>query len=260
MKRRIKAVLGWLAFHSRLHRLFFKNRAVVVLFHRVDDRDADNPLSCSRAEFAAFADFFRRFFTVIPLSDLLERLARGDDLSGRLVITFDDGYLDNYRNAAPELRRRGLPACFFVATAFIGSTRVPWWDEERGIRSEWMSWEHLRDLHAQGFDIGAHTMNHVDLGVVEADTAVREITGSKVQLERELAAPVKFFTYPYGRVHQITEANREQVQKAGFECCLSAYGGSVVPGDAPFRIKRTAVSPWYVSPYQFGFEIMLSAS
>ena len=52
--------------------------------------------------------------TQATLGELLARLSDGKDLGGHLVITFDDGYLDNYRNAAPELRRNGLPACFFV--------------------------------------------------------------------------------------------------------------------------------------------------
>jgi len=112
VKRWLKAVLGWIAFHSGLYRRFFRNRAVVVLFHRVDDRYRDNPISCTRAEFAAYLRFFRRFFRVLTLEELLARLRDGRDLGGHVVITFDDGYLDNYRNAAPELLRHGLPAAF----------------------------------------------------------------------------------------------------------------------------------------------------
>jgi len=71
---------------------------------------------------------------------------------------------------------------------------------------------------------------------------------------------VSFFTYPFGRRHQITEENRRLVEEAGFTCCLSAYGGSVAAGDALFQLKRTPVSPWHISPYQFGFETMLERS
>jgi len=68
---------------------------------------------------------------------------------------------------------------------------------------------------------------------------------------------VPYFTYPFGSEGQITEENRKLVEEAGFSCCLSAYGGSVAPGDARFHLKRTVVSSWYLSPYQFGFETML---
>jgi len=260
VKRWLKAVLGWIAFNSGLYRRFFRNRAVVVLFHRVDDRYRDNPISCTRAEFAAYLRFFRRFFRVLTLEELLARLRDGRDLGGHVVITFDDGYLDNYRNAAPELLRHGLPACFFVATELIASERVPRWDAEWGISSEWMSWDDVRSLRAQGFEVGSHTMNHVDLGIVAGDQARTEIVGSKDRLERELGGAVSFFTYPFGRRHQITEENRQLVEEAGFTCCLSAYGGSVAAGDALFQLKRTPVSPWHISPYQFGFETMLERS
>jgi peptidoglycan/xylan/chitin deacetylase (PgdA/CDA1 family) len=257
MRARLKAVLGWMAFRSGLYRRFFRNRAVIVLFHRVDDRYRGNPLSCTRAQFVVFLRFFRRFFRVVSLEELLERLRDGKGLGGYMVITFDDGYLDNYRNAAPELIRHGLPACFFIATEFVASERVPRWDADAGISSEWMSWDDVRSLRAHGFEIGSHTMNHVDLGILAGDEARREISGSKDRLERELGGAVPYFTYPFGRRHQITEGNRKLVQEAGFTCCLSAYGGSIFATDLAFHLKRTPVSPWYISPYQFGFEAML---
>ncbi len=179
LKNWVIAALGWLVFHLGLHRRLSAGRAVIVLFHRVDDRYPGTPINSTRREFESFLTFFKRFYTVISLGDLLERLRRGDDVSNCLVITFDDGYLDNYRDAAPALARHGLPACFFVVTEFLGSNRVPWWDEELGIQSEWMDWDQLRALHAQGFEIGAHTMSHVDLGVTVGDPAVAEIAGSQ---------------------------------------------------------------------------------
>lgn len=260
MKRWIKAFLGALLFHSGLYRRQIRGRAVIVLFHRVDDRLGGNPISCTQAEFRAFTAFFRRFFTVVSLEELLGRLAAGRDVGGCLVITFDDGYRDNQALAAPRLASLGLSACFFIATEFIGSERVPWWDAERGIRSEWMTWDQIRALRAAGFEVGAHTMNHVDLGLVSGEEAKAEIEGSKRRLEQELGAGVGFFSYPYGRVNQITEANRDAVRRAGFVCCVSAYGGDVRQGADSYRLQRTPISPWYVSPYQFGFEFLRGAA
>lgn len=257
MKRALKAALGRVAYGTGLYRRFFRRKAVVVLFHRVDDRYPGNPISCTAAEFRAYCDFFRRYFIVVPLAELLAKLERGEDVSRHLVITFDDGYKDNHDIAAAELRARGLPATFFIATNFIGSDRVPWWDAEAGITPQWMTWEDVRALREQEFEIGAHTMNHVDLGVVVGAEAMREIAGSGERLEQELGAPVPFFTYPYGRPHQITEENRAAVREAGFACCMSAFGGTVAPGADPYRIRRVPISPWFASPYQFGFETML---
>ena len=256
VRRRVKAALGRLAYWTGLYRLFFRGKAVIVLFHRVDDRFDGDPITCSRSAFRAFCTFFRRYFVVVSFGELLAKLRRGERIDRHLAITFDDGYRDNAAIAAPELLSLGLPACFFVATGFVETDRMAPWDAEQGIPSEWMTWEHVRRLHRQGFEIGAHTVNHVDLGVVEGELADAEIRGSRERLERELSAPVSFFSYPFGRPDSITEANRERVRDAGFECCVSAFGGVIAPVTDAFRARRTPISSWFLSPYQFGFEVM----
>ncbi len=260
MKLRVKTWLGALAFRTGLYRWFFRGRALVVLFHRVDDRLAGDPISCTTAEFERYCRFFRRYFRVVSLGELLDKLERGEDISRHLVITFDDGYLDNYREAASRLRAYRLPACFFLTTNFIGSNHRPWWDAELPFAPEWMDWEQVRALHEQGFEIGAHTVNHADLGVVVGAEAEQEIVESRARLEGEIRAHIPFFSYPYGRRHQLTEENREAVRRADYRCCLSAYGGIVTPDTDPFRLPRLGISPWYISPYQFGFEAMFMRS
>ena len=217
--RQIKMLLGVLAFRSGFYRLLFRNKAVIVLFHRVDDRYASDPISCTRGKFSLFCAFFSKYFIVVPLSELLRKLKGGEPIGRHLVITFDDGYRDNYEFAAKELTRMKLPGCFFIATDFIDSNRVPWWDADAGIVSEWMSWSQVRGLSAQGFELGAHTCNHVDLGIVIGAEAEKEIVESGRRLSMEIARPVPFFSYPYGRRHQITPPNRALVQRAGYACC-----------------------------------------
>ncbi len=259
MKRRIKSALGRPLFMTGYHRRLLRGRGLVVLFHRVDDRLAGNPISATVREFESFCAFFRRYFEVIPFGTMVDRAEAGQDLSGTLAITFDDGYRDNAATAAPILQRFGLPACFFIATDFIGTDRIPWWDEERGIRSEWMTWDDVRGLRDAGFEIGAHTRNHVDLGRVHGREAEGEIQGSRERLQAELGVRVDLFSYPYGRPEQITDANRELVKTLGFRCCPSAFGGTVRNGDSPFTMRRAPISPWFASPWHLGFEVAASA-
>jgi peptidoglycan/xylan/chitin deacetylase (PgdA/CDA1 family) len=257
MKRQLKAAIGWFLFSTGLYRKYFRDMAVVVLFHRVDDRYPGNPISCSEAEFRGFLDFFQKYFQVIGMSELVHKLQSGADISGQLVVTFDDGYKDN-RKAADELLRRRLPASFFIATNFIESDRVPWWDVDSNIKSEWMSWDDVRSLATDGFELGSHTQNHVDLGVVAGEAAEQEIDGARDRLQQETGTTVTLFSYPYGRVNQLSDANREYVKRSGFSCCPSAFGGNVHKGDDPFSILRTPISPWHKSPYQFGLESILA--
>ena len=257
-RRQVKAALGRVAFATGAYRAFFGKKAVVVLFHRIDDSLKDDPITCSRREFAAFCDFFRRYFRVVSFGELLRMLRDGDDVSCHLAITFDDGYLDNAMHAAPELRARRLPACFFIATGYIGTDRQAPWDVADGITSTWMTWDDVRRLRDDGFEIGAHTVDHVDLGVVHGTEAQRQISQSGADLERELGSPTRYFSYPFGGRENINSENYERVRRAGFECCPSAYGGIVTAESDPFRLRRTPISPWHLSPYQFGFELMVA--
>jgi peptidoglycan/xylan/chitin deacetylase (PgdA/CDA1 family) len=253
---RVKHGAARALFGARLHRPLLGGRGAIVAFHRVDDRLAGTPLGCTRAEFAAYCDFFRDHFHVLPLGEMVARVRAGRPVGGCLSITFDDGYLDNARVAAPELRARGLPACFFVATGLVGSRRQPWWDREFGARAWWMTWDQVRTLHAEGFEIGAHTVTHADLGVLHGGEAAAEIAGARERLQAELGAPVTLFSYPYGRPGQMTDANRLQVAAAGYACCLSAFGGTVRAGDDPFRLRRAPITPWHHSPAHLGFELL----
>jgi peptidoglycan/xylan/chitin deacetylase (PgdA/CDA1 family) len=104
---------------------------IVLNYHRVGNGDAsvfDRELWSADAE--AFADqlrFCKSQFDVITPDDLSQVLASG---RGRYcLITFDDGYRDNYDVAFPVLKAEGVPATFFVATGHIDTPRLPWWDE-----------------------------------------------------------------------------------------------------------------------------------
>ena len=257
--RRVKSLLGAVAFGTGLHRVLLREKAVIVLFHRVGERSGKDGLWSTAQAFSGFCDFFEQYFRVISLGELLDRLASGKDVSRCLVITFDDGYRDNHDVAAAELSLRRLPACFFVTTELLGSRAAPSWATSGGVQPVWMSWDEVRALAARGFEIGSHTMTHVDLSRTPGDVATREILGSKRRLERELGATVRHFSYPFGEHDQITEANRAVVRMGGFECCLSAYGGLVAGGADPFHLQRQPVSPWYISPTHFGFELLEAA-
>jgi peptidoglycan/xylan/chitin deacetylase (PgdA/CDA1 family) len=256
MTRPIKSALGGLLFASRLGPALLGAAAVVVTFHRVSAAPDARGLSVSPAAFERYCRFFRRHFRVAPLRDLVTALERGEPVAGCLAITFDDGYLDNYEQAAPVLARLGLPATFFIVTQWMASDVVPWWDRDAGTRHPWMTWDDVRALRRRGFDIGAHTRTHVDLGRVSGAAAREEIGGARRELQAQLAEPVDLFAYPYGGVRHLAESNRELVRAAGFRCCCSCHGGLAPPGADPFRLRRVAVSSWYGSPEQFGLDLV----
>jgi peptidoglycan/xylan/chitin deacetylase (PgdA/CDA1 family) len=110
-----------------------KRRQLMILsYHRIGDA-AQTPydsglFSATAEEFDAQITYVKRRFHVTNLEEALG-IVRGDTSAGTSVlITFDDGYLDNYTLAFPILRSHKVQAAFFLPTAFIGTGELPWWD------------------------------------------------------------------------------------------------------------------------------------
>lgn len=257
MKEPIKRALGQGIFASGLDALLLRDTAIVVAFHRVQREASGEGLTVAVRTFERYCRFFRDHFAVVPLRDIITRLERRQPLNRELAITFDDGYLDNFQQAAPVLDRLALPATFFVVTRWIGTTIVPAWDRLAGVSHPWMTWAHVRSLRERGYDIGAHTRTHVDLGIADGQEAEAEVSGARADLERELNGPVQLFAFPYGGRENITDATRQIVNRAGFRCCCSCHGGVVSPGTDPFRLPRVPINDSYATPQEFGFQVAL---
>ena len=220
---------------------FGVGRLTVLTYHQIKD-PANDYSTVSPAAFREQMQYLKHNYQVLRLQDAV-KVAGARGWSGRAVaITFDDGYQDNATIAAPILRALGLPACFFVATDMVGSSRPFPHDVFQGKRSqEHMTWQQLRSLVRDGFDIGSHTCSHVDLGVIPALDAERELRTSRKRLEQELDMPIRLFAFPYGhrrnmRPETIAAACRE------YDICCSAYGGHNRSPVNPSNIRRVVIS------------------
>lgn len=128
-----RKVAGWL----KLDNHYWENRPnglYSLNFHRIGV-GKDTPFdpcvfSCSSKELDEHLAFIKRHFTVITLAEL-EYLVKHNAVPDKryMCLTFDDGYIDNYTNALPILKKHNLKASFFIATGLIGSNTVPWWDK-----------------------------------------------------------------------------------------------------------------------------------
>lgn len=103
-------------------------------YHRIGEAMASsfdpNVFSCTAANFESHLEFFKSHFKVIDVDTLIELLGNKQPLGQKYaVLTFDDGYIDNYQIAFPLLKKHGLTAAFFIVTEFLDHPKVSWWDE-----------------------------------------------------------------------------------------------------------------------------------
>jgi peptidoglycan/xylan/chitin deacetylase (PgdA/CDA1 family) len=132
-KRAVSRILYGLGILQVWQALALRRRTVVLMYHRVlDDHEREGAgshpaLIVSRRAFAMQMRVLARRFTVLSVADLERRLARREPLpDSSCVITFDDGWRDNFTNAFPLLREHAFPAVVFLPPGYIGSRRVFW--------------------------------------------------------------------------------------------------------------------------------------
>ncbi len=105
-------------------------RIAILNYHRVCLRRTDpHRLCASPARFEGHLERLKQTLPILRLGDLVASLHRGTLPKRAVVVTFDDGYADNLREAKPILERQGVPATVFVSTGHLGSLRGFWWDE-----------------------------------------------------------------------------------------------------------------------------------
>jgi peptidoglycan/xylan/chitin deacetylase (PgdA/CDA1 family) len=154
----------------------------------------------------------RERYEFVTLAEAVD-LASSDRIpDGRyLAFSFDDGFRDNYELVAPALLDVGARCCFFAATNFIDCDEEyrQWFLKER-VRADpskqSMTWAMLRELADAGFEVGAHTVDHLDLGSVPFAEAEGQMRASKNEIETRLGRQCKWFAWPYGRAQHMPPA------------------------------------------------------
>lgn len=127
---------GLAAYAERRRRREGKPVVTILAYHRIGTPEAgpagldERVVSASPAGFDRQMQYLRSRHEVLSFDDLVDRVHADRPIpTNAAVVTFDDGYRDNFDLAYPILRRHGLPATIFLTTGFVGSTQRLWWDE-----------------------------------------------------------------------------------------------------------------------------------
>jgi peptidoglycan/xylan/chitin deacetylase (PgdA/CDA1 family) len=168
---------------------------------------------------------------VVPLDELR---TLPDDVDA-VAITFDDGLESFGRIAAPVLLDHDVPVTLFVVADAVGSTNVWRGTRDAGIPVfPLLDWDALARLAAAGISIGAHTCTHLDLSSAGADTARREIVGSRDRNAHELGVRPTTVAYPFGGVG---DAARDVVAHE-FQYGVTTRLAVLSPHDDPALLPR----------------------
>ena len=159
---------------------------------------------------------------VVSVDTLYRDSQRGALAPCEAALTFDDGYDDVAKFAAPLLRHFGDVATLYISTGLVGTPGHVTIGE-------------LRSLHAAGMEIGAHTVHHVDLTIVPQAKAAREIQSSLSSLRDWLAAPVTSFAYPAGRFNPSVVAH---VAAAHVENAVTTLPGYINAAPSRYELPR----------------------
>lgn len=206
----------------------------ILMYHylSIPPADADRyrvDLSVPPDLFAAHLDtIVAEGYTTISLDLLVQHLTRGVPLPEKSVIlTFDDGYRDNYDNALPLLVERGMTATFFISTDFI--------DEGR---PEYLTWDMVRAMRDAGMTIGSHGRNHFSLKGRDVDFLVWQALGSRETIAFEVGEPPRFMSYPAGEYDDLT---RDIFQQAHYWAGLTTIQGATHASNDLFQMHRVRV-------------------
>lgn len=142
-----------------------------------------------------------------------------------VLITFDDGYLDNFENAYPILRQRGMVATFFIITDML-------WSKDR------LSPENIVEMAQGGMSFGSHTVTHRALAGLDRAAINDELVNSKATLESILGRMVNALAYPGGSYNEVVVGIAQNV---GYITGFTVREGICLKNSPNFELRRIPV-------------------
>ena len=171
---------------------------IVLNYHRIGNA-SESPydpgvFSATAEEFDWQIAYVKRRFSLITLDEAIAMVTGGLPFRTSVLITFDDGYLDNYSLAFPALRSRGAQGVFFLTTSFVGTNHVPWWDVIAYIiKNSRKSAIQLQYPERIEFDLRRHGVNEVIMRVLQLykrpDVRLQERFIQELETACESSAP-----------------------------------------------------------------------
>ena len=201
----------------------------VLNYHQINDTEK-NALTVNTEQFEAKMKYLsENGYTAITPADMLDAWENGTQLPEKpVIITFDDGYLDNYNHAFPVLEKYQLKATIFLISDYVNTY------------PNYLTWSDVQDMQQSGLiDFESHTLSHEELTKApDLDEAKHQLTGSKQAIEWNLGKQVNFIAYPCGEYNDDIE---QATKDAGYRAAFTVNYGLAEPGEDPFILDRVPI-------------------
>lgn len=178
----------------------------VLNYHQINN-EAHNALTLSASEFEAqIAYLHKAGYNAITPNQLVDYLQYGKELPpSPILITFDDGYEDNYRVAYPILQKYHFAATIFLITDFVGNN------------GRYLSWKQVKEMRDNGFCFESHTLSHILLPSASDEEVRSQLIKSREAMEWRLGRKVEYLAYPGGEYDQrIIDLVKQSGYRAAF--------------------------------------------
>ncbi|MFN3454011.1 MAG: polysaccharide deacetylase family protein [Pseudobdellovibrio sp.] len=237
----------------------------VLMYHKIPDSELNSPhkIFVTKDKFSQHLDFFKqRGLKTLTFGDL--KKYKSGELSFKnfpkkpLILTFDDGYMDNLKNADPLLKKYDFKAqIFLLANSSISHNQ---WDEvDKNKGDQIISGEDRKMWLQSSFEIGSHGFSHRKITEMSDSEAFHELHESKRSLEKEFNREIGVYAYTYGD----TSAKAAKLaEEAGYDFAVNTDTGGMNLFDDPYQIFRVNIfpdetkislwkktSPWYRNYY-----------
>ena len=207
----------------------YKMHAIpALMYHSISEPSAGWPvdLCVKPAVFEEHLQFLKeRGYNVVTARQAMILLKSGQNVMNTVILTFDDGYEDNYTQAFPLLKKYGFRGNFFVIGKNVGKT----FNQNGFIK--YMNFDQMKEMHEQGMEIGSHTMSHDPLAAIKPNFLPWEIYQPLNLFYEKMGFWISGIAFPNGSYNEAVVTEIRKYVK--FE-----YGFSGVPGCNTLKIVR----------------------
>ena len=209
------------------------NRGVpVICYHSINpDSSKKNSIIMPKEKFREQLKTIKDSgYTTLTMAQLNDYLFNNKPIPEKsVVITFDDGYRDNYTNAFPILKEFNMNATIFVISSYLN-------------RDLYLTSEEIKEMSDYGLDIESHTVSHVKLSTLPYEAQLKELKNSKETIENITDKPVISIAYPEGKYNKDT---KKATLEAGYSMGFTIERGYADRNDNPAQLNRICVDYTY---------------